>query len=174
MVVSSNAMLSVILSPKNQTNPAGATATFIVNVIGAQALGFQWQKNGTNLIVGGNISGVATNALSISGISPNDAANYRDIVSNGYGSVTSSIASLKVTLPAGYDHISSPTLNSGHVQLSFVGIPGWNYALDRSFSLAPPNWLPQATNPANSLGALVFTNTPSPASNNFWRIRSVP
>jgi hypothetical protein len=55
-----------------------------------------------------------------------------------------------------------------------VGIAGTNYALDWSASLSPPNWLPQATNPAGAGGALVFTNTPNPATNNFWRIRSVP
>jgi hypothetical protein len=73
-----------------------------------------------------------------------------------------------------YNQISGQILNSGKVQLSFVGIAGTNYALDRSFSLSPPNWIPLATNPANSFGALVFTNTPDPSMNNFWRIRSVP
>jgi hypothetical protein len=51
---------------------------------------------------------------------------------------------------------------------------GTNYELDRSFSLSAPNWVPQATNPAGVGGALVFTNTLNPASNNFWRIRSAP
>ncbi|MGB7746191.1 MAG: hypothetical protein WBN75_02775 [Verrucomicrobiia bacterium] len=51
-------------------------------------------------------------------------------------------------------------MNSGDVRLSFVGIAGTNYALDRSFSLVPANWMPQVTNPAGSSGALVFTNTP--------------
>ena len=73
-----------------------------------------------------------------------------------------------------YNQISSLPANGGNMQLSFVGIAGTNYALERSFSLAPPDWLPQVTNPANSFGALVFTNTPNPATNNFWRIRSVP
>ena len=49
-----------------------------------------------------------------------------------------------------------------------------NYALDRSTSLLPANWIPQTTNPAGSFGALVFTNTPDATTNNFWRIRSVP
>jgi hypothetical protein len=41
--------------------------------------------------------------------------------------------------------------------------------------LSPPiNWIPQATNPAGSFGALMFTNPPDTATNNFWRIRSVP
>ena len=51
---------------------------------------------------------------------------------------------------------------------------GTNYELDRSFSLSPANWVPQATNPAGAGGALVFTNTLNPAFNNFWRIHSVP
>jgi hypothetical protein len=36
------------------------------------------------------------------------------------------------------------------------------------------NWVPQSTNPASSYGALVFTNTPNPTTNNFWRVRLVP
>jgi hypothetical protein len=58
--------------------------------------------------------------------------------------------------------------------LAFVGIAGANYALDRSFSLRLANWVPQVTNPAGAVGTLVFTNTPDPTTNNFWRIRSVP
>ena len=73
-----------------------------------------------------------------------------------------------------YNQISSQPIGGGNLRLSFEGIAGTKYALDRSFSLASPDWIPQVTNPANSFGALVFTNTPSPATNNFWRIRSVP
>jgi hypothetical protein len=58
--------------------------------------------------------------------------------------------------------------------LSITGTAGANYALDRTFNLAPPNWVPQVTNAAGTGGTLVFTNTPNPATNNFWRIRSVP
>jgi hypothetical protein len=63
--------------------------------------------------------------------------------------------------------------SDGIMQLSFVGISGRNYALDSSFSLSPANWIPQATNQADAFGNLVFTNAPDPATNNFWRIRSV-
>lgn len=61
-----------------------------------------------------------------------------------------------------------------NMQLNFVGVANGNYALDRSTSLSPPNWIPQATNSANSYGALLFTNTPDATTNNFWRVRSVP
>jgi hypothetical protein len=54
------------------------------------------------------------------------------------------------------------------------GIVGAHYALDRTFDLAPPDWVPQVTNSAGAGDVLVFTNTPDPTTNNFWRIRSVP
>jgi hypothetical protein len=64
----------------------------------------------------------------------------------------------------------------GSVRLSFMGLAGANYALDQCFTLWPPNhlWIPVATNPADSSGWLYFTNTPSPNTNTFWRMRSVP
>ncbi len=76
--------------------------------------------------------------------------------------------------PPGYNRISVQLLSGGNVRLSYVGIAGTNYALDRTFNLSPVNWVPQVTNPAGAGGTLVFTNTPNKATNNFWRIRSVP
>jgi hypothetical protein len=70
-----------------------------------------------------------------------------------------------------YQQISRPVLSRGNVQLSFIGNFGTKYALDRSFTLSPPNWVPQITNSAGAGGLLFFT---SAATNNFWRIRSVP
>jgi len=74
----------------------------------------------------------------------------------------------------GYNQIFGQLMGGGNMRLSFVGIAGTNYALDRSFSLASSNWVPQLTNPAGAGGVLVFTNAPNKATNNFWRIRSVP
>jgi len=70
--------------------------------------------------------------------------------------------------------IVSQLLTDGKVRLSSVGKTGTNYALERTFNLAPPNWTPQATNPAGANGILLFTNTPVSATNNFLRIRSMP
>jgi hypothetical protein len=79
-----------------------------------------------------------------------------------------------LTIPPGYNQISIQLLSGGGVRLSFVGIAGANYALDNSFNLTPPDWVPLATNPAGSGGALVFSITPNAATNNFWRMRLVP
>jgi alpha-tubulin suppressor-like RCC1 family protein len=76
--------------------------------------------------------------------------------------------------PPGYNQILVQLLGGGKVGLSYVGMAGTNYELDRTFSLSPPDWLPQATNPAGTGGILIFTNTPNPTTNSFWRIHSVP
>ena len=80
----------------------------------------------------------------------------------------------EMIVPPGYNLITGQFSSDGRMRLSFVSKGELNYALDRSASLSPPNWIPQATNPANAYGALVFTNTLDPTTNNFWRIRSVP
>ncbi len=77
-------------------------------------------------------------------------------------------------LPEGANQLLGEIVSGGNIRLTYFGIPGTNYALDRTFNLAPPNWIPQATNMAGGGGLLLFTNTPVPTTNNFWRIRSVP
>jgi hypothetical protein len=139
--------------------------------------------NMTNLpeqIVAGNVMAIAAgSALSLFVKSDGSlwAMGY-----NLYGQLGNGISDLYTNYPEqivvnpDYNRISGQILTEGKMLLSFFGNAGTNsnYALDRSFSLAPPNWIPQATNSANSFGALVFTNTPDSTTNNFWRIRSVP
>ena len=86
----------IAVQPQNQTNGVGAIVSVIVNATGLNPVGYQWQKNGTNLVNGGNISGANTSALSITDISDSDAASYCVIVNNSYGTVTSSNAALTV------------------------------------------------------------------------------
>lgn len=76
--------------------------------------------------------------------------------------------------PPGYNQVIGHLLPTGDMQLSFFGLPEATYALDRSFNLSPPIWIPQITNSADINGNLVFTNTPDATTNNFWRVRSVP
>jgi hypothetical protein len=78
------------------TVAALSEATFSVAAIGPQIPTFQWQKNGTNLLNGGNISGATTSTFTITSVSDSDAASYSVIVSNSYGSVTSANAVLAV------------------------------------------------------------------------------
>ena len=57
-------------------------------------MSYQWQKNQANLTDGGHYSGCATPVLGISAVGSSDVASYRCVVTNAYGSVTSSAAAL--------------------------------------------------------------------------------
>ena len=85
--------------PQSQTNFVGATVTFQVGATNSIPLGYQWRKNTTNLVDGGNLVGTHTNTLTLMNIAYNDAAIYSVIVSNANGSVTSSNAILTVLSP---------------------------------------------------------------------------
>ena len=96
---SSNAALTMVLSPQSQTNPAGATATFIATAFSPELLNYQWQKNGTNLAEGDRFSGTTNSTLTIASVSDADAANYSAVLSDAYSSVTTSNATLTVIAP---------------------------------------------------------------------------
>ena len=99
--------------------------------------------------------------------------NYDGELGDGTGNNTNRPEQLVAGI-LGYNLLFGQLLGDGDMQLSYVGLAGTNYALERSFCLSPANWIPQETNPAGAGGALIFTNTPDPTTNNFWRIRLVP
>jgi uncharacterized repeat protein (TIGR03803 family) len=87
---------AITVQPQSQTIYAGATSIFSVSANSFYPMGYQWLKNGTNLVNGANISGATNTTLTISNISDSDAAGYSALITTAYGSVTSSNASLAV------------------------------------------------------------------------------
>ena len=104
-MVSSNAVLTVFVPPSITQQPVsqsivtGSNATFSVAASGTATLTYQWTKNNTNLSDGGNTIGSRSNLLALNPITTNDTGPYTVIVTNNYGSVTSSVASLLVGIP---------------------------------------------------------------------------
>jgi len=89
------------------------------------------------------------------------------IISNPYGSVTSGIVTLTVTLPA-----LQPAITNGNLNLQFSGNAGQTYILQSAASLtAPINWQPIFTNAADANGHWSFTNSiPSAVPAVFFRL----
>ncbi len=81
---------SITAQPISLTNTIGANISFSVTASGSAPLAFQWR------FFGANISGATTNPFSISNIQPTNAGNYTVVITNLFGSVTSSIATLTV------------------------------------------------------------------------------
>ena len=98
-LTSSVAFLNVGFAPTIAVQPAsqnvinGSNVTFNVAAVGTPPLSYQWQLNGTNL------PGQTDTTLASTGVTTNNAGNYRVIVTNLYASLTSSVAVLNVGLP---------------------------------------------------------------------------
>ena len=102
---SSNAMLTVLVparitgQPSSQSVPLSSNATFTATATGTAPLSYQWYFNGTALTDGALVSGSTTTNLNISNVQTNDPGPYQLVVTNQYGSATSSIATLTVLIP---------------------------------------------------------------------------
>ena len=79
--------------PASQTFMAGSNVIFTVTATGFAPMSYQWQFNGTNLRWA-----TATN-YSLTGVMSTNAGSYTVVVTNFYGSVTSSVAVLVVLTP---------------------------------------------------------------------------
>ena len=95
----SEAPLTVTLQPASRSVHQGGTARFYVGAVGASPLSYQWQKDGENLSNDGKVSGARTATLTLTGVQAGEAARYTVIVSNVFGSVTSSAATLQILPP---------------------------------------------------------------------------
>lgn len=86
-------------APEFTTQPQGGTRfvglqfTFSVQAAGALPLAYQWTKGGTP------IAGATNTTLTLTGLTAADAGDYRVIVTNSVGSVTSDVATLVVADP---------------------------------------------------------------------------
>ena len=103
-MTSSNALLTVtnvpvaiITQPPNWTVYVGRLFALNVVATGTAPLSYQWQKNGTNVVDEGDITGSTNSLLIFSFPTTTDSGNYRVIVTNITGAVTSSVAVVTVT-----------------------------------------------------------------------------
>ena len=99
-VTSSPATLTVLLPPTIVTQPTNVTvlehqpATFSVTATGTEPLSYQWLRHGEPL------SGATNASYTITSVWAIDADPYSVVVTNAAGSVTSSVATLTVLVPA--------------------------------------------------------------------------
>ncbi|MDR3459932.1 MAG: immunoglobulin domain-containing protein [Verrucomicrobiae bacterium] len=82
---------AIAAQPSGQTNAVGTTISFSVTATGSGTLNYQWLFNGANL------AGAASNPLVIPGAQLTNNGNYSVVVTNLFGSATSSIAVLLLT-----------------------------------------------------------------------------
>jgi autotransporter-associated beta strand protein len=133
-----------VLTITSVTTPANGTAT----------------TDGTNVNYTANV-----------GYTGSDSFNYT--VRDNFGGTASGTVNVNVSAATGFNQLSLEVLGGGSVRLTYLGLPGTNYALDWRTNLLLGSWVPVRTNPAAANGSLVFTNTSSEPAN-FYRTRYVP
>ena len=81
---------AITAQPLSQTNTIGANISFSVTANGTAPLTYQWRLFGTNL------SGATNTGYSITNIQPANGGDYTVVITNSFGSITSSVATLTV------------------------------------------------------------------------------
>jgi hypothetical protein len=120
-------MPSISQQPSSQTVAALTPVTLSVSALGG-GLAYQWQRDGTNLLGANASSYVFSPFVAMAG-------NYRVIVSNTIGSVTSSVASLtvnKATPPTTWNPLAAITyptpLSGAQLNASSAVAGSWSYS----------------------------------------------
>ncbi len=150
-----NAAVAPVITaqPSNVVGVAGGSAVFSVNVTGTPAPSLQWYKNNAP------VSGWTSATLTLPGLTSNDVATYKVVVTNEGGTVTSSDAQLSLQDPAAV--ASAPVISSQPVDV--VGTVGGAAAFSVSATGSPApsyQWYKNgtsingATNSVLSLGGL--------------------
>ncbi len=128
----------IAIPPTNLTANAGSSVSFSVLAFGGAALSYRWQKDGSDLNNGGNISGATSATLTISNVLTADVGNYALVISNAYGLVTSSSAALAVNDPVIVTQpVSQVTIPSGSnttLHVVAAGTPTLTYQWYRNAS----------------------------------------
>jgi hypothetical protein len=151
--------------PTNVTVLAGKNATFTVLTGGSNPKSYQWYFNTNNLIAN------ATNAsYSIATAASNNAGKYRVVITNIYGSVTSSNADLAVVQAPSLG--VTPTASGTGIQISGSAVVGIKYVVQSSTDLAanPTVWTPVYTNTVGANGIAGYTNVNPPGHVVFYRV----
>ncbi len=124
---------------------------------------------------GGTVSTDGTSAIytAPSNFTGIDTFNY--IVSDGRGGLATNLVTVTVLANGGsYNQLSDLVVNGATSSISYLGIPGYKYALDVTTNLTPViSWTPVITNTAAANGQLNYTfDTVAPPA--FFRTRYVP
>jgi hypothetical protein len=143
----------IIAQPANSTNYFGDSANITVVAGGDAPLSFQWYSNSTpltGLVDGssgygsGTIAGTTNATLALTLLNTNQTGNYRVVVSNFLGSVTSSVVHLQVN--------TRPTI--------IANIADLHKLHDTNFALTDTTNLYQINGIVTTIGNLVSGTTP--------------
>ena len=148
--------------PLSQTVRTGSDAAFTVTATGTPPLTYQWRFFGTNLI-----GQTATN-LVLTNVTPANAGNYTVVVS-GSGSITSSVAQLRVLAPPATVPMSLARAST-QFSLAVASYTNVNYTLEYVTAIGN-SWSNASATVPGTGGAISLQDSLATNSMRFYRIR---
>lgn len=150
--------------PASRTNHAGSAAVFTVHACGT-APQYQWYKDGEA------VGGAMQAALVLSEVTGADAGGYSVVVSNAYGSESSSRADLTVASPVLIEYMA---LGEAGVTIGWSAVPGQNYLLQSTDNLDETNWTPVRPAVTATARSVLVTNALRNSAQQFYRVILAP
>ena len=151
--------------PVNVAVVVGGNAVFTVGVGGDAPLSYQWYFNGTNAV------GLNTNVLALVDVQGTNAGNYAVVVTNNYGSATSSNAVLYV-FDAGPVVSVSAGAAPNTFNLSFATQNGLGYHLEFKDDLVSTNDWQELTNVVGDGNVMTLNLSTVATTMRYFRLRA--
>ncbi len=129
-IAAAHAGPAISAQPQSLTNIVGTTATFNVVASGTEPLAYQWQKSNS---VWSDLLGRTDPSLVLTNVQNTDDADYRVVVTNVDGAITSAVAHLTILAPPEITPTSNLQHQAVHIDTpaSFVvtasGTPPFSY-----------------------------------------------
>ncbi len=150
----------IVQQPTNRVVVAGSPASFRVVASGTAPLAYQWRRNGAG------VAGATSFTYTVAAAQASDAGTYDAVVTNAFGAVTSSVATLSITLPG---RISTIRLQpGGGLLLQATGTVGESLLFSTSTNLF--DWLPWVL-VSNPSGTVQVIDLAPPAPRKFYRAK---
>lgn len=93
---------AIVTQPTSLSSVVGGAATFAVGVTGTVPLHYQWYFQGALM------DGETGSQLELSSLTTNQIGDYRVVITNNFGMITSAVASLLVNVPVGATILFQP------------------------------------------------------------------
>jgi uncharacterized repeat protein (TIGR01451 family) len=166
-VTSSVAMLvigmppSITQQPSSLTVVQGQDATFTVSASGDAPLSYQWRYNGTPVVI------TTSGSYTVTATSATNAGTYDAVITNAFGSVTSTGAQLKVLVRPSILNI---TASGSAISVCFGSATSLSYQLQYKNTLNDAAWVTASPWTPGTGGVLVLQDTNSLSASRFYRI----
>jgi hypothetical protein len=154
----------ITLQPTNVSVPIGSNATFTISATGATPLSYFWRRNSVP-ISGANLTNYTVSNVQLA----SSGSLFSCVVSNSYGTATSSNAVLTVQLPP---YFTAPQFTNGTFQAILNGTPSSSYVVYVSSNLV--NWVTLKTVTTTAGGSTNVTDASGGLQLRFYRAKLGP